>query len=1107
VLLVEDSEQDAELIVRELKRAALDCECRRVQTPADFERELKAFRPHVILSDFSLPAFSGLAALGLWQRSGLGMPFIFVSGTIGEESVIEAVKAGAHDYVMKTNLARLAPAIQRELRDAEARRASRAADAGLRRAQQMARLAHIITAADGAFERWSTTLPELIGLPEAQVPANTREWLELVHPDDRAALRAAAVEAGREHQRRDLEYRLQRPDATWLHIRQTIEPLEGERDASGATRWFSTLQDVSEQKRAEEAERRSRLALDTAADMVLIIERTSMRFVDVNEAACALLGYTREELLALGPHDVLPVSREELESRYDEMIASPAAATGMNSYYRCKDGSQLPFESTRRALRSGDRWYIVAISRDIRERIAAEQALRESASLKGAILASSLDAHVTIDHHGEIVEFNPAAERIFGFSREQAIGRPIAEAIIPPRYREAHRRGFAHYLATGVGPVLGKRIEIEALRADGSEFPVELAITPIKSGATPLFTAFIRDITERKEAEAKIRRLNRVYAVLSGINAAIARARDREELFRESCRIAVEAGEFQKAWLGLVERGGQGVKVVAAHGAEPRYFENLQAMLKQDAAQGKSIAAQALREHQPVVANDVEHDPRMLDRQNSVASGSRSLVALPLLVANQAVGLLVLHARVAGFFDDEEMKLLRELAGDLGFALENIARSEKLDYLAYYDALTGLANRTLFVERLEQQLAAARRAQQSLALFLLDLERFKAVNDALGRQAGDELLKELTVRMLAIGMIPHRLARMGADHFALMGVDKKTEQDVARLIEMWLKQLFDQPFEIAGRELRVAARVGIALYPNDGDDPESLLRAAEAALKKAKASGERYLFHTEELTGRVAERLSLENELRRAADRNEFVLHYQPKVDIDTRELTGVEALIRWQRPGKGLVPPAQFIPLLEETGLILQVGTWALRRAALDHRRWAEQKLKAPRIAVNVSQIQLRQRDFVAAVEQAILEGIAPTGIDLEITESLVMEDVRANIEKLKAVRGLGMSIAIDDFGTGYSSLGYLAQLPVEYLKIDRSFVSKMHQDADAMSLVSTIISLAHSLRLKVVAEGVETEEQAKFLRLLRCDEMQGYLFGKPVPESELIALLPRTS
>jgi EAL domain-containing protein (putative c-di-GMP-specific phosphodiesterase class I) len=257
------------------------------------------------------------------------------------------------------------------------------------------------------------------------------------------------------------------------------------------------------------------------------------------------------------------------------------------------------------------------------------------------------------------------------------------------------------------------------------------------------------------------------------------------------------------------------------------------------------------------------------------------------------------------------------------------------------------------------------------------------------------------------------------------------------------------------------------------------------------------------MTERVAEKLSLENRLRQALEREEFVLHYQPKVALESGRLVGVEALIRWQSPQLGLVSPGRFIPLLEETGLILQVGNWALARASLDHRSWVERKLNAPRVAVNVSPLQLRQRDFVAVIEQAIMDGVAPTGIDLEITESLVMDDIEANIEKLTAVRRLGVRVAIDDFGTGYSSLGYLAQLPVESLKIDRSFIVKMQDDANAMTLVSTIISLAHSLRLKVVAEGVETEDQAKFLRLLRCDEMQGYLFSRPVPEAELIRLL----
>ena len=286
---------------------------------------------------------------------------------------------------------------------------------------------------------------------------------------------------------------------------------------------------------------------------------------------------------------------------------------------------------------------------------------------------------------------------------------------------------------------------------------------------------------------------------------------------------------------------------------------------------------------------------------------------------------------------------------------------------------------------------------------------------------------------------------------------------------------------------------------------DTLFRNAEAALKMAKASGDRYLFYTQAMNEHVAEKMALENRLRQALEKDEFVLHYQPKVDLETRSIVGVEALIRWQSPELGLVAPMKFIPLMEETGLILPVGTWALKRASLDHRNLVNQGLKASRVAVNVSSIQLRQRDFVGSVEQAIMEGVAPTGIDLEITESLIMEDIQGTIEKLKAVRGLGVTIAIDDFGTGYSSLGYLAKLPVQTLKIDRSFIITMLKEPDTMMLVQTIISMAHSLKLNVVAEGVDSEDQAKILRLLRCDQMQGYLFSRPVPFDQLIALLTK--
>jgi len=508
-----------------------------------------------------------------------------------------------------------------------------------------------------------------------------------------------------------------------------------------------------------------------------------------------------------------------------------------------------------------------------------------------------------------------------------------------------------------------------------------------------------------------------------------------------------------------------------------------------------------------MIANDMANDPRVHLRAQAAQRGFSSLAVLPLVVAGDAVGVLTLYAREIGFFDDEEMKLLNELAGDISFALEHIQKSEKLDYLSYYDLLTGLANRSLFHDRLAHYVSMANRERQNLALCLVDIERFKTINDTLGRQTGDALLRQIAERLLSGNQDPSLVARIGSDHFAVLLPNATHEDDLVRGLEKGRERIEGEPYQLGGTEIRLSTKAGIAVFPNDGSDAETLFRNAEAALKKAKVLGERYLFYTQEMTERVHEKLSLENKLRQALEKEEFVLHYQPKVDLEARSIVGVEALIRWQSPELGLVPPLQFIPLLEETGLILQVGSWALKRASLEHRGWAEQGLKPPRVAVNVSPIQLRQRDFVALVEQAIIGGLAPTGIDLEITESLIMEDIEANIAKLNVVGSLGIKVAIDDFGTGYSSLGYLAKLPVQALKIDRSFINAMHKDANAMTLVSTIVSLAHSLRLKVVAEGVETEEQAKILRLLKCDEMQGYLFSKPLPVKALIELLRESS
>jgi len=472
------------------------------------------------------------------------------------------------------------------------------------------------------------------------------------------------------------------------------------------------------------------------------------------------------------------------------------------------------------------------------------------------------------------------------------------------------------------------------------------------------------------------------------------------------------------------------------------------------------------------------------------------MAVLPLIVLDEAVGVLALYTGESEFFQEEELKLLTELAGDIAFAIDHIDKQERLNYLAYYDVLTGLANRSLFLERVAQCMRSAASGGHKLAIGLIDLERFKSINDSLGQPAGDALLKQVAQWLAQKTVDASLLARMDADHFAIVLPEVMSDGGLVRLVENLMASFLEHPFRLNDAVFRIGVKLGIALFPDDGSDADTLFRNAEAALKRAKASGDRYLFYTQKMTEAVAGKLILENQLRQALDKGEFVLHYQPKVNFVSGKVTSAEALIRWNDPRTGLVLPGQFISVLEETGLIHEVGRWALRQAIQDYLRWRSAGLAAVRIAVNVSALQLRNINFIDEIKQVIsLDAHASDGLELEITESVIMDDVENKIASLQAIRAMGATIAIDDFGTGFSSLSYLARLPVDTLKIDRSFVIDMTAGPEGLALVSTIISLAHALNLKVVAEGVETEEQSHLLRLLNCDEMQGYLFSKPVP------------
>jgi diguanylate cyclase (GGDEF)-like protein len=423
-------------------------------------------------------------------------------------------------------------------------------------------------------------------------------------------------------------------------------------------------------------------------------------------------------------------------------------------------------------------------------------------------------------------------------------------------------------------------------------------------------------------------------------------------------------------------------------------------------------------------------------------------------------------------------------------------RTEELDYLAYHDALTSLPNRMLFEDRLIQALTPAQHNQQIIGMLFLCLDRFEKINDTLGYALGDRLIQEVAERLERCVSNRETVARFDGEEFALLLTQIGEAEDVVEVIYR-INEALKLPFNLTDHELFITTSIGISLYPDDGEDAPTLLKNAAAALYQAREQGgDKYHFYTADMNAKALKRLELENSLRRAIEREEFEVYYQAKLDTHTRQVLGMEALVRWQHPGLGLVSPADFIPLAEDTGLIVPLGEWVLRRACCQSRLWQEAGFAPLSVAVNLSARQFQQEQLSAVVARILEEtGIDPHLLELELTESSIMKNAEYAVRTLGELREMGVRISIDDFGTGYSSLGYLKRLPIDTLKIDQSFVRDVTFDADDAALVAAIITLAHNLRLRVVAEGVETEEQLRLLHLLRCDEFQGYLHSKPLP------------
>ncbi len=853
LILVEDMPMEAEIAVRHLEAGGFSCQWSRVDSEAGLKEALEAGRPDLILSDFTLPGFDGLTALEMAQAKMPDVPFIFLSGTIGEERAIDALQRGAVDYVLKTNLERLAPAVRRALSEAQSHRQQRALEEQLR-----------------------------------DIVATSQDWI-------------------------------------WEHDR------EG-------------------------------------------------RFTFCSESVRQILGYHPADLLG----------------------------TNASQFVHPEDLAALDFAM--HTLGPNQR------------------------------TASNLQA----------------------------------------RWR--HRNGSYRWLERNMLALLDESGHVSGYR--GSE----------------------RDFTERRRQEKHISRLTRVLKMLSGVNSAMVRIRQRSEILVEACRLATTAGGYASAMVALIEPGTHSARPAAWSGSiDNQTAQQMTFSIAEQAKDDTSVIGRVLRTAAPLICNDLHSlEMPLAARAPLLDSGFRSVVAYPLIVDGTPVGALMLTSFDVGAVGDEESRMLRELVANLSFALQYLHKEDEVRFLSYFDPLTGLAKRGLFCERLVRSLEPRIGRRGTPAVAVLDIEHLSSLNDSFGRHAGDLLLQQVADRLKRHMDSTELLAHFGGGTFGLIMEADGDEDEAVHWLQEQVAEVFRAPFTVDGRGIPVDVKCGFARYPDNGHDANALVQNAEAALRSAKSTGEKYLPHRLELSSAVVSRMTMEHRLRGAVDRQEFELHYQPKVDIKTKQVRGLEALVRWRDPDAGLVMPGVFLPLLESSGLIVSLGDWILRQAASDLRRWQGAGITPGRIAVNISPVQLKRRTFADHLLDLVGEWRSDNvGIDIEITEGVLIDDVSSAVSQLRLLRRAGIRVAIDDFGTGYSSLSRLAELPVDMLKIDRTFVNVLTGSGTGRTVAQTIIALGKAFNMTTIAEGVETPEQLEMLANLGCDQSQGYLHSRPLPVADLEPLL----
>jgi diguanylate cyclase (GGDEF)-like protein/PAS domain S-box-containing protein len=950
-----------------------------------------------------------------------------------------------------------------------AEQALRESEERLRLALDAARMCIWEYDVDSEAMRWSRGAEDLFALLASQLPARYEDYLQRLHPDDVQAVKASAQDLldGRAPSLLS-EHRVLWPDGSvrWIEARGSAH-----RDGRGRpVRMLGTIVDITREKARElelaESEQRYRSVIGVLSEGVMVIAPDGQTLT-ANDSAHRILGLTHEQMMGRKLRDPewktvyadgTPFPVWDYPAARTLETGAPFRDVLMGVYRRADDLRWITINTYPLNRDGSPKPYAVVVSfTDVTDRNAAEAqrriaegALRASEAKFASVFRICPEAISISDwSSGEYLDVNEAYERVFGYTREQAVGKSALDLSIwvdPLERADLQRRLEYH----------GRVDEFEARlrRADGEIRIGQMSVESLPILGRRCLLIVLRDVTRQRAQEEELRLAARVFeSTAEGILITDA----RERIVAANLAFAELTGYSEE------EVRGKTPALLRSGRHDRRFYDEMWAAVNRTG-----------RWHG--------------EMWNRTKGGEVRPYLLTVTALKDERGVVLNYVGV-----------MRDIS--------TIKQSQQqLEYLANYDALTGLGNRNLFYTRLKIGIEKAQRHKGNLAVVFIDLDNFKVINDTLGHDVGDVLLSEVARRIKTCVRQEDVVCRLGGDEFTVYVEDFTDPESLVGTTQR-LTQVIAEPYRISGQEIFVTASAGISVYPNDGKSISELVKNADTAMYKVKEQGKNgFQFFREDMNARAFERLVFVSGLRRALERNEFRLAYQPQIHLASGSVHGAECLLRWQHPEMGEVPPGSFIPVAEETGLIVNIGEWVLREVCQQLRAWGGALAGQGHVSVNISARQFRQPELVHTIRRAVAEaGIVPSHLGVEITESALMDDPQAAATTLARLKDMGLTISIDDFGTGYSSLSYLKRFPIDCLKIDRTFVRDIATDPDDAAIVTAVIQMAKSLKLHVIAEGVETEDQLNFLRERGCEGAQGYYFAKPLPAEQVASWLAK--